>query len=40
MNLNRMSIYVLYDIVSMFVNDVVCDWDYPYPDSTSHWNHR
>jgi len=24
-----MSVYVLYDVVSMFVNDVVCDRDYP-----------
>jgi len=22
-----MSVCVLYDVVSMFVNDVVCDWD-------------
>ena len=29
MNLNWMSVYVLYDIVSIFVNDVGCDWDYP-----------
>jgi len=37
-----MNVYVWYDVVSMFVfvNDVVCDRDYPYPDSTSHWNHR
>jgi len=39
-----MSVYVLYDVVSMFVNDVVCDRDIPvlrlYPDSTSHWNHK
>jgi len=34
MNLNRMSVYVLYDVVSMFVNDVVCDRDYSYPDSS------
>jgi len=40
MNLNQMSIYVLYDVVSMFVNDVVCNRDYLYPDSTSHWNHN
>jgi len=40
--LNGMNAYVWYDVVSMFVfvNDVVCDRDYPYPDSTSHWNHR
>ena len=24
-----MSVYVLYDVVSMFVKDVVCDRDYP-----------
>jgi len=23
--LNRMNVYVWYDVVSMFVNDVVCD---------------
>jgi len=22
-----MNVYVWYDVVSMFVNDVVCDWD-------------
>ena len=40
--LNGMNVYVWYDIVSMFVfvNDVVCDRDYQFPDSTSHWNHR
>jgi len=25
--LNWMNVYVLYDVVSMFVNDVVCDRD-------------
>jgi len=25
--LNRMNVYVRYDVVSMFVNDVVCDQD-------------
>ena len=25
--LNRMNVYVWYDVVSMFVNDVVCDRD-------------
>jgi len=39
-----MSVYVLYDVVSMFMNDVMCDQDIPvlrsYPDSTSHWNHK
>jgi len=39
-----MSAYVLYDVVSMFMNDVVCDLRLPvlllYPNSTSHWNHR
>ena len=29
MNLNWMSVYVLYDVVLIFVNGVVCDWDYP-----------
>jgi len=24
-----MGVYVLYDVVSIFVNDVVCDRDYP-----------
>ena len=24
-----MSVYVLYDVILMFVNDVVCDEDYP-----------
>ena len=40
--LNEMNVYVQYDVVSMFVfvNDVVCNRDYPSPDSTSHWNHR
>ena len=27
--LNWMSVYVLYDVILMFVNDVVCDEDYP-----------
>jgi len=37
MTLNGVSVYLLYDVVSMFVNNVVCDRDYPYPDSTSNW---
>jgi len=38
MELNGMNVFVWYDIVSMFVfvNDVVCDRGYAYPDSTSH----
>jgi len=27
-----MSVYVLYNVVLMFVNDVMCDWDIPYWD--------
>jgi len=26
-DLNKMNVYIWYDVVSMFVNDVVCDWD-------------
>jgi len=39
---SEMNVYVWYDVVSMFVfvNDVVCDRDYSYPDFTSLWNHR
>jgi len=25
--LNRMNVYVLYDVIPMFVNDVACDQD-------------
>jgi len=39
-----MSVYVLYDVVSMLVNDVVCDQDIftlrSYLDSISHWDNR
>jgi len=39
-----MSVYVLYNEVTMFVNDVMCDRDIlalrSYPNSTSHWNHK
>jgi len=27
-----MSVYVLYNVVSMFVNDVVCNWDILFSD--------